>query len=204
LRRIPIWTIVDAGRLVSRPGNRPGCPSVCAAMNTRPSTGRLGAGLLTLTMLLAACASGAAGPSASPSAPPPDAPVTAPPSDGTDPASPPPIGAKPIVPKPGQAVDVHPIAAERLAARVDGNKIIVSAIWTSGVEPCTILDSIVVDKGEGTYTITLQEGNSPEDIACIAIAEQHITEFEIPDVAAGTWKIVDSGGIATPVEVTVG
>jgi ABC-type transport system substrate-binding protein len=176
-------------------------------MNTRPSTGRLVAGLLTLTAFLAACAGGAAAPSASPSPPLSDAPVTAPPSDpgaSTDPASLPPIGAKPIVPQPGLAVDVHPIAAEQLAARVDGNRIIVTAVWTSGVEPCTILDSIVVDKGEGTYTVTLNEGSNPQEIACIAIAEQHITEFEIPNVAPGTWTIVDSGGMATPVEVTVG
>jgi hypothetical protein len=96
------------------------------------------------------------------------------------------------------------VPAESLTARVDGSSIHVAAVWTSGVEPCTILDSIVVDKGDGMYTVTLREGNSPQEIACIAIAEQHVTEFEIPDVAAGTWQIVDSGGVAMPVEVTVG
>lgn len=180
---------------------------VSAAMNALRSSGRLGAGLLSLALLFAACSSGAAAPSASPTEPPPDAPVTAPPSDGSgngsNPGGDPGIGAKPVVPRPGQ-LDVHPVVADSLAARVDGNTIIVTAVWTSGVEPCNILDSIVVDKGEGTYTITLREGHGPEDIACIAIAEEHKTEFEIPDVAAGTWKIIDSGGIATPVEVTVG
>jgi hypothetical protein len=178
--------------------------AVTMRMNTIRSTGRLGAGILTIALFVAACASGGAATSPNPTEPPSDAPVSAPPStgNGTDPG--PGIGAKPIVPKPGQAVNVHPIPAEGLEARVDGNKIIVTAFWTSGVEPCTILDSIVVDKGEGTYTITLQEGNSPQEIACIAIAEQHVTEFEIPDVAPGTWTIRDSGGLATPVEVTVG
>lgn len=174
----------------------------------RPA-GRLAAGLLTLTLVIAACAGGGSAPAPSPvpSEPPAsDAPVTAPPSDGIgDDLDPDPgIGAKPIVPKPGEAINVRPVPAESLSARVDGNTIIVSAIWTSGVEPCTILDSIVVDKGEGKYTITLREGNSPQEIACVALAEQHITEFEIPDVAAGTWTIEDSGGIAAPVEVTVG
>jgi len=121
-----------------------------------------------------------------------------------DPSLDPGIGAKPIVPRPGQAIGIHSVVADSLAARVDGNTIVVTARWTSGVEPCTILDSIVVDKGEGTYTITLREGSSPQEIACIAIAEQHVTEFEIPDVAAGTWTITDSGGVATPVQVTVG
>jgi hypothetical protein len=114
------------------------------------------------------------------------------------------IGAKPVVPKPGQAIDIHPVPADDLKARVDGNRIIVTVVWTTGVEPCTILDSIVVDKGEGTYKVTLREGSSPQEIACIALAEQHITEFEIPDVAAGDWTITDSGGVATPVAGTVG
>ena len=173
-------------------------------MNASLPARRLGIAVVSLSILLAACSAGAAPSAAPPSSGPPDAPVTAPPGGGSDPAPDPGTGAKPIVPKPGQAVDIRPISAEALEARVDGNKIIVKAIWTSGVEPCTILDSIVVTKGEGTYTITLQEGSSPQDIACIAIAEQHVTEFEIPDVAAGTWKIIDSGGVATPVEVTVG
>ena len=173
-------------------------------MDALPRTARLGAGLLILVVALAACAGGAAAPTAPPASAPPDAPVTAAPSDPTDPSIAPPIGAKPIVPKPGQAIDVHPVPAETLMARVDGSTIHVTAVWTSGVEPCTILDSIVDDKGEGTYTVTLREGNSPQEIACVALAEQHLTEFEIPDVAAGTWRILDSGGVATPVEVTVG
>ena len=177
-------------------------PAVSATMNVIRSTGRLGVGLLAMAVL-AACASGGGAASAMPSQPPSDAPVTAPPSDGSGVNPDPGIGAKPIVPKPGQAIDVHPVVADTVAARVDGNKIIVTMTWTSGVEPCTILDSIVATKGDGTYTVTLNEGSSPQEIACIAIAEQHVTEFEIPDVTAGTWTITDSGGVAPPVQVTV-
>jgi ABC-type transport system substrate-binding protein len=178
-------------------------------MDALPRTARIGAVLLTLAILVAACAAGSGAPPAAPSAAPPDTPVTAPPSGPTDPsvADPsiaPPIGAKPILPKPGQAINIHPVPVESLMARVDGSTIHVTAVWTSGVEPCTILDSIVVDTGDGTYTVTLREGSSPQEIACVALAEQHVTEFEIPDVAAGTWRIVDSGGVATPVEVIVG
>jgi len=169
---------------------------------------RLAAALLTLAVVFAACAVGAASstvPVAPSASAPPDTPVTAPPADpSSDPSVEPPVGAKPVVPRPGQAINVHPVTAESLSARVDGSTIVVKATWWSGVEPCTIFDSIVVDKGEGAYTVTLREGSSPQEIACIAIAEQHVTEFEIPDVAAGTWKIVDSGGTAPPVEVTLG
>ncbi|MGZ9159725.1 MAG: hypothetical protein ACXW4T_01055 [Candidatus Limnocylindrales bacterium] len=169
-------------------------------MNDLSTGRRLGVALLSLSLFVAACSSPAWPSAVPPNSPPPDAPVSAPPG-GTDPG--PGIGGKLVVPRPGQ-LDVHPVQADALAARVDGNKIVVTVTWTSGVEPCNILDSIVVDKGDATYTITLREGRGPEDIACIAIAEEHNTEFEIPDVAAGTWTIQDSGGRATPVEVTVG
>jgi len=176
-------------------------------MDVIPRRVRSTAVLLVFTVALAACSVGPAtsgSPSVAPSASaPPDTPVTAPPSDPSVDPSAPPVGAKPVLPKPGQAVNVHPIAADSLSARVDGSTILVKATWWSGVEPCTIFDSIVVDQGEGTYTVTLREGNSPQEIACIAIAEQHVTEFEIPNVAAGTWTILDSGGTAPPVEVTV-
>ena len=187
--------------------NRGPSQTVSAAMDVIPRRVRSTAVLLALTVALAACSIGpatSAPPSVAPSgSAPPDTPVTAPPSDPSVDPSAPPVGAKPVLPKPGQAINVHPIAADSLSARVDGSTILVKATWWSGVEPCTIFDSIVVDQGEGTYTVTLREGNSPQEIACIAIAEQHVTEFEIPNVAAGTWTILDSGGTAPPVEVTV-
>jgi len=174
--------------------------AVSAAMDAIRRPVRLAAALLTLAVVIAACSVGPAS-STAPVAPS----ASAPPADpSSDPSVEPPVGEKPVVPKPGQAINVHPVAAESLSARVDGSTIVVKATWWSGVEPCTIFDSIVVDKGEGTYKVTLREGSSPQEIACIAIAEQHVTEFEIPDVAAGTWKIVDSGGTAPPIEVTVG
>jgi hypothetical protein len=182
-------------------------------MNALRPAGGLLAGTLIATLVVAACSSGAApsappsgAPSAAPSgdaSQPPDAPVTSSPSDGNGAGQLPGPGGKLVVPKPGQ-LDVHSVPADSLAARVDGSTILVTATWTSGVEPCNVLDSIVVAQGAATYTITLREGHGPEEIACIAIAEQHRTEFEIPDVAAGTYTITDSGGLATPIKVTVG
>jgi hypothetical protein len=172
-------------------------------MNAHRPT-RLAAGLLSAALVLAACSSAAAPsavPSANPTESPPDTPASAPPSDGVGqlPSDP---GDQFVVPKPGQ-LDVHPVPADSLAARVDGSTIIVTATWTSGVEPCNVLDSIEVAKGDGKYTITLREGHGPEEIACIAIAQQHKTEFEIPNVAPGAYVIADSGGLAAPIQVTV-
>ena len=169
---------------------------------------RLGAAILSLAFVVAACSSAAA-PSASPTTPP-DVVVTPQPNDGgnsggpsTDPG---PgdggAGGKLVVPKPGQ-LDVRAVPAETLSATVNGSTIVVTAIWTSGIEPCNVLDTIVVDRGEGTFSITLREGHGPEEIACIAIAEQHRTTFEIPDVAPGTYAIRDAEGGAPAIEVVV-
>jgi hypothetical protein len=176
--------------------------------STSPLHGLRTAALIA-SLAAAACSGNAAAPSASlelsPATSPAssDTPVTAPPSDlGSDPDPGPVGGGKPVVPKPGQH-DVHHIAAKALDARVDGRTIVVAATWTSGVEPCYVLDSIVVDKGDGTYTITLREGHGPGDTACIEIAERHQTVFEIPEVELGTWTIQDSGGMVAPVVVAV-
>ena len=176
-------------------------------MNALRPTGRSVAGLLSVVILLAACSSGAGAsvaPSIAPSASPPDAPVSAPPSTGvgTDPSVPgDPAGAF-VVPKPGQ-LDIHPVPIDSFAARVDGSTIVVTATWTSGVEPCNTLDRIVVDPTDGTFTITLLEGHGAQEIACIAIAQIKKTQFEIPTTAPGTYTIADAGGLAAPILVTV-
>ncbi len=173
-------------------------------MNDFRRSRRLGVGLLSLSILLVACSVAATPPTAPPASVTPDAPVTAPPSDGsgggTDPGGN--VGGRLIVPKPGQ-LDVHDVPADSLEARVEGSTIIVTARWTSGVEPCNVLDQVAVTPGEGSYAITLREGHGPEEVACIAIAESHVTEIAIPNVGPGTYQITDATGGAAPIEVTV-
>ena len=172
-------------------------------MNDFRLSRRLGAGLLSLSLLLVACSAAATPPTAPPATAPPDAPVTAPPNDGSsDPGGNPGGNGKLIVPKPGQ-LDVHDVPADSLEARVEGSTIVVTANWTSGVEPCNVLDQVAVTPGEGSFAITLREGHGPEDVACIAIAEFHTTEIPIPNVPPGTYRITDATGGAAPIEVTV-
>jgi len=170
-------------------------------MHELPIARRCGIGILSLAFALAACGTAAA-PSGAPTLPP-EVTVTSPPSGdpGVGPIDG--GGGKLVVPKPGQ-LGVRAIPAEGLSATVEGSTIVLTATWTSGVEPCSVLDSIVVDRGEGTFSITLREGHGPEEIACIAIAEQHRTTFEIPDVAPGTYTIRDSTGGAPDIQVVVG
>ncbi len=164
-------------------------------MHELPIRRRFGIAILLAALGLSACGTAAA---------PPDATVTSPPNGGGGgSALPPGGGGKLVVPKPGQ-LDVRAIPAEELTATVSGSTIAVTATWTSGVEPCNVLDSIVVDRGESAYSITLREGHGPEEIACIAIAEQHRTTFEIPDAAPGTYTIRDAMGGAPDIQVVVG
>jgi hypothetical protein len=128
--------------------------------------------------------------------------VTSPPDGiGQDPGAGDP-GAGFVVAKPGQ-LDVHPVAIDSFAARVDGTTIVVTATWTSGVEPCNILDHIKVDPQPGTYTITIFEGHSDAAVACIEIAQVKKTEFEIPAGRTGSYRLLDGQGNAAPLDVKI-
>jgi hypothetical protein len=156
--------------------------------------GRATTGLLLLTIVLAAC-TGAATPSAPPSVDPtPDVPIA------SDPL--PDDGAKVVTPRPGQ-LDVHPVSAETLRATVEGRSVEVAVDWWTGVEPCTILDTIVVERGDGEFSITLHEGRGPGEMACIAIAELHRTFIDLGELEPGTYTIRDATGGAPAIEVVV-
>ena len=167
-------------------------------------------------LAIAGCGSAASAPSAGPSAAPTSpAPSQVPgedpnastaidlPIDSGDPGVIDPAGAV-VTPRPGQ-LDVHPIPAERLTASVDGRVVSVTVAYTSGVEPCYVLDSIVVAVAQDakTFAITLREGHGPEDVACIEIAQSKRTVVDLGEIAAGTYAISDTTGGATPISVTV-
>lgn len=173
-------------------------------------------GLALLAAVMIAGCSAAAAPSA---APPSTAPASVAPSQAPsdDPnasvGSGVPVGGDPTVvdpdgrlvtPKPGQ-LDVHPIPAERLTAAIDGRKVTVTVAYTSGVEPCYVLDSIVVAVGADaqSFAITLREGHGPGDVACIEIAETKRTVVDLGELAAGTYSVTDATGGAAPITVIV-
>ena len=178
---------------------------------------------LFVALALAGCASAAA-PSAVPTASAPPA-AASPSAGGTTPAEPAPSadpnapvapdapidsgdgpilqpGGRIVVPKPGQ-LDVRPIAAQTLSAKVDGKRVIVSVAYTSGVEPCNVLNSIIVKTGPSTFDITLREGHGPGDFACIEIAEFKQAIVDLGELAPGTYTISDGAGGAAPISVTV-
>lgn len=177
---------------------------------------RLRASLLPLAavLILAACtgaAPGAPSASATPATTPPSAsPSTDPTSSiGSDlPTTDPgtaiggPGAGRMVIPKPGQ-LDVREIPAEKLAAVIDGRRVVVTVTFTSGVEPCYVLDSIVVARGDKSFAITLREGHGPGDVMCIEMAETKQAQVDLGELAPGTYTITDATGGAPAIGVVV-
>lgn len=180
---------------------------------TRPA---LGITALLVCLAIAACSGGGGStgsPSPTPSSPvlsaaPSAAPVASTSPDpggstGNLPSGDPGVGEPRIVtPKPGQ-LDVHPIAADRFAATVDGRKVVVEIRYASGVEPCYVLDSILVQKGDHSFAITLRQGHAPGDAVCIQIAEIVRSFVDLGELDPGTYTITDTQNGATPITVAV-
>ena len=171
------------------------------------------AGLLAVIAFAAACSSAGAAASSPNGAIPGTTRTTAAPSspstgDGTSTSPDQPIGSRLphvepgpgdasfVVPKPGQ-LDIHPVRMDSISAAVDGRHVVVTALWWSGVEPCSTLDTIVVARGGGTVTITLREGHGPGDVACIDIAQLKGTRVDLGDLDPGTYLISDGGGVVS-------
>lgn len=107
-----------------------------------------------------------------------------------------------VVPRPGQ-LDVHPIAAQAMAATIDGRHVAIAIDYTSGVEPCSVLDRVDVEPTADGYRLTLQEGHGAADVACIEIAVFKRTVVDLGELAAGTYIIEDGAGGAPPITIVV-
>ena len=155
---------------------------------------------IVFAVLLAACASAGSSTAPSNEAPPSDAPAASePPGIG----EPEPGGVELVEPQPGQQ-NVHPVALERIDATASGSVVSVDAYWTSGVDPCYVLDRVEVNiNTDQSVDVTILEGTSDPDAICVmmAVAKHTIFSFEVP--GTGTWTIRDSEGGAQPVEVVV-
>jgi hypothetical protein len=194
-------------------------------MNTPTAFRSVALGLLAV-LVLGACSatatpSGSAGPSDSPSA---AVPSSAPTDSGggsygdvglTDPSAPtggvidptsvdPGLGqAKLVIPRPGQ-LNPRPVGAAGLEPAVTGHHVLVKVTWWSGVEPCNVLDSVLVDRSGTDITIQLVEGASDANAICIEIAAQKATIVDLGELDPGTYTIRAGGnGDAKPVTITV-
>jgi hypothetical protein len=155
---------------------------------------------IAIALLISACASAGSSPATSDEAPPSEAPASEPPGL----VEPEPGGVELVEPQPGQQ-NVHPVTLERMDATASGTVVSVDAYWTSGVDPCYVLDRVEaqINEEDKTVDITVQEGTSDPDAICVmmAVAKHAIFSFDVP--STGTWTIRDSQGGAPPVEVVV-
>jgi hypothetical protein len=167
--------------------------------------------LLALCLPMAACSTGGSGgnpgaidtPIPSPIATGPDVPVSSEPgSGGGNPGMPGVGNIELTVPRPGQ-LDAHPVPAQLLEWFVDGRHVTIRVTWTSGVEPCNVLDSIGVERGQASFGITLREGHAPGNNVCIELAMQKRALVDLGELDPGTYTINDSMGGAAPITVVV-
>jgi hypothetical protein len=166
-----------------------------------------------LLLILSACSSSAAPLSPGGSSPPGQAtaspaetPVSADPGSGSSAGSGGGTGGQSgpqvVVPKPG-ATNVHPVAIEKIVAKVDGRHVKLNATWWSGIEPCTVLDSTAFKIDGSKITVSVREGTGNGEVACIDIAVQKLTVIDLGQLDAGKYTIVADKGEAPPLHITV-
>jgi hypothetical protein len=195
---------------------------------TRASRPRfLAAMVAVISLTLAGCGATTGPAAASPSAPPTAAtPTPSDPAASTDPAGggtsddpgasgagvggpvdPTPVdpgAGQPalVVPVPGR-LDPHPVAPTALQASVDGRHVLVKVSWYGGIEPCSVLDSVTVERGDHTIALTVIEGTSDRSAICPEIAMLKATIVDIGELEPGAWTISASTGDAAPIQLTI-
>ena len=111
-------------------------------------------------------------------------------------------GPKVIVPRPG-TINPHPVSVEKLEPAIDGRHVTVKATWTSGVEPCYVLDSVIVNQDGNAFAITVVEGSGEQDAICIEIAETKATIVDLGELEPGDYTIEATDSDIPPVTITV-
>jgi hypothetical protein len=182
---------------------------------------------LLAVLTVAACSSAAVpSPSPQPSAPPSAGPIANEPPASSNPGNiggggtsgdpgtgiGDPVGPTPVDPgagqptlviaKPGQ-LDPHPVAPQQIQASVDGRHVLIKVTWTSGVEPCSVLDSVQVQRSGTTIALTVIEGSSNRDAMCIEIAMIKATIVDLGELEPGTWTITAPNSEAAPITLTI-
>jgi len=97
---------------------------------------------------------------------------------------------------------VHRVGAAALETSVDGGRLSVTIAWWSGVEPCNVLAGVDVARDGNTITLTVREGASRLDVACIEIAVYKATIVDLGELDPGDYTVAAFGD-APPVRVTL-
>jgi hypothetical protein len=124
-----------------------------------------------------------------------------------------PVDPAPVDPNVGDATLVRPLPGRlnprpvtpiALQASVDGRHVLVKITWYGGVEPCSVLDSVTIERSGTDISLSPIEGVSDPNAICIEIAVLKATIVDLGDLEPGTWRITAPGSEAPPVVLTIG
>jgi hypothetical protein len=107
-----------------------------------------------------------------------------------------------LVPKPGQ-LQPHPVVPLSLQASVDGRHVLVKITWYGGIEPCSVLDSVKVDRSGTTIALTVIEGSSDLTAVCPEIAMLKATLVDLGELGPGVWTITAPNSDVVPIQLTI-
>ena len=107
-----------------------------------------------------------------------------------------------FIPKPGR-LNPHPVSPQSLRASVDGRHVLVKVTWASGIAPCSVLDSVKVERSGRTIALTVIEGADQLDVMCAELAMFKATIVDLGDLEPGAWTITAPNSEAAPIELTI-
>lgn len=193
-------------------GSGAGLRSARVAIARRSNRFVVGVGVAMVLISLAGCSSAGASPSNQGGSQMSDNPTASPQPAATgsdvtvgtsaplvsgDPGTVTPAPGKVVKPQPGQ-LDVHPVRAQALSTFHGGPHNLVNVDYTSGVQPCHVLDSVLITRSGNSIVLTLLEGHFPDAGVCSEITEAKRTIVDLGDLDPGHYTISDAtGGAAT-------
>ena len=94
--------------------------------------------------------------------------------------------------------------SRQIEPSIDGRHVTVKLTWTSGVEPCYVLDSVMVVPRTATpFDLTVVEGTGRGGAICIEIAQQKATIVDLGELEPGDYTISATDSDIPPVTITV-
>jgi hypothetical protein len=109
--------------------------------------------------------------------------------------------ASPVVARPGTQ-QPRDVPAQSLDVALDGRHAYARLTWWSGVEPCNVLDSVTLAQSGSEILLTIREGATDPNAACIELAMLKSTIVDLGELTPGSWTI-SAFGDAAPVTVEV-
>jgi hypothetical protein len=125
---------------------------------------------------------------------------------GGPPQPPDPAPGNPVIVMvhPGQANlrSAHPY---ELSSRIEGTgHVMVRARWWGGIEPCEMLDSVLITRDGNRFRLNVRVGSPVGlNVACIEIARDTATLVDLGMLPSGQYEVLADPGDAPPLTIAV-